>query len=70
MWEDRKSFAINISSVANQHMPTSTALIVRKVESLVLRHCSEMRQKCGYLYLATIFVLFILFILIAIIIPP
>jgi len=39
MQEDRNSFAFNISSVANQHMPTSAALILRKVESLLLRHC-------------------------------
>jgi hypothetical protein len=38
MREDRKSFGFNISSVANQRMPTSAALILRKVESLLLRH--------------------------------
>jgi hypothetical protein len=38
---DRKSFAFNISSVANQRVPTSAALTVRKVESLLLRHYQE-----------------------------
>jgi hypothetical protein len=36
MQGDRKSLVFNISSVANQRMPTSAALILRKVESLLL----------------------------------
>jgi len=38
MREDRKSFGFNISRVASPRTPTSAALIVRKVESLLLRH--------------------------------
>jgi hypothetical protein len=38
MREDRESFGFNISSAAKQRMPTSAALIPRKVESLLLRH--------------------------------
>jgi hypothetical protein len=34
---NRKSFAFNISSVANQRVPSSAALIPRKVKSLLLR---------------------------------
>jgi hypothetical protein len=43
---DRKSFAFNISSVA---IPTNAALILRKVESLLLRHYSKMSRSrnCG-----------------------
>ena len=44
---DRKSFAFNISSVANQRVPTSAALTLRKVESLLLRQSSvnSLRKK-------------------------
>ena len=41
MREDRKSFGFNISSVASERMPTSTALILCRVESLLLRHTIE-----------------------------
>jgi hypothetical protein len=41
MRRDRKLFAFNIPSVANQRVPTSAALIPRKVESLL-------RQKSNF----------------------
>jgi hypothetical protein len=47
MREDRKSFAFNISIVANQHMSTSAALILHRVESLLLRYCSKFRNCLG-----------------------
>ena len=46
MREDRKSFGFNISSVANQRVPTSAALIPCKVESLLLRQTFEVGCLC------------------------
>jgi hypothetical protein len=46
MREDRKSFGFNISSVANQRVPTSAALIPCKVESL-LRVLSFLGSACS-----------------------
>jgi len=36
-----------LSMVADQRIPTNSALILRKVESLLLRHCSKKCAKCG-----------------------
>jgi antitoxin component HigA of HigAB toxin-antitoxin module len=39
----RKSIVYNASGVASQRMPTSPALILWRVESLLLRHCYPIR---------------------------
>ena len=41
MQGDGESLGFNISSVANQRMPTNTALILCRVESLLLRHINN-----------------------------
>ena len=35
---NRKSFVFNVPAVSNQRVPTTAAPILRKVESLLLRH--------------------------------
>jgi hypothetical protein len=40
-----KSFVSSVPTVANQRMPTSPALILHKVESLLLRHCTNVRSE-------------------------
>jgi hypothetical protein len=47
MRKDRKSLGFNISRVASQRMPTNAALILRKVESILLRHCHRVSGRFG-----------------------
>jgi hypothetical protein len=44
MRRERKFFIFNLSTVANQRVPTSLALITGQVESLLLRHCSDVQS--------------------------